>query len=181
MCSSDLAVGSRLTQGGLGIVLIGETTGWLGQSLYLREACGREEGAPPPVDLAAERRNGDFVRDQIGQHRVSACHDLSDGGLLVALAEMCVAGGTGLDVAQPAGSTVPSHAFFYGEDQARYLIATGSADEVLADAAKAGVPAALLGYSGGPSLIVKGLVSLKLSDIKAAHEAWLPGYMSATE
>ena len=186
MCSSDLndiskAVGSRLTQGGLGIVLLGATTGWLGQSLYLREACGREEGAPPPVDLAVERRNGDFVRDQIDQRRVSACHDLSDGGLLVALAEMCVAGGTGLDVAQPAGSMVPSHAFFYGEDQARYLIATGSADEVLADAAKAGVPAALLGYSGGPSLIVKGLVSLKLSDIKAAHEAWLPGYMSATE
>ena len=175
------AVGSRLTQGGLGIVLLGATTGWLGQSLYLREACGREEGAPPPVDLAVERRNGDFVRDQIDRRRVSACHDLSDGGLLVALAEMCIAGGTGVDVAQPAGSTVPSHAFFYGEDQARYLIATGSADEVLADAAKAGVPAALLGYSGGPSLIVKGLVSLKLSDIKAAHEAWLPGYMSATE
>ena len=175
------AVGSRLTQGGLGIVLLGATTGWLGQSLYLREACGREEGAPPPVDLAVERRNGDFVRDQIDRRRVSACHDLSDGGLLVALAEMCIAGGTGVDVAQPAGSTVPSHAFFYGEDQARYLIATGSADEVLADAAKAGVPAALLGYSGGPSLIVKGLVSLELSDIKAAHEAWLPGYMSATE
>ena len=175
------AVGSRLTQGGLGIVLIGATTGWLGQSLYLREACGREEGAPPPVDLAVERRNGDFVRDQIDRRRVSACHDLSDGGLLVALAEMCIAGGTGVDVAQPAGSTVPSHAFFYGEDQARYLIATGSVDEVVADAAKAGVPAALLGYSGGPSLIVKGLVSLELSDIKAAHEAWLPGYMSATE
>ncbi len=180
------AVGSRLTLSGLGIVLIGETTGWLGQSLYLREAPGlevpgREEGAPPPVDLAVERRNGDFVRDQIDLRRVSACHDLSDGGLLVALAEMCIAGGTGVDVAQPAGSTVPSHAFFYGEDQARYLIATGSADEVLAEAAKAGVPAALLGYSGGPSLIVKGLVSLKLSDIKAAHEAWLPGYMSATE
>ncbi len=175
------AVGSRLTQAGLGIVLIGETRGWLGQSLYLREACGREEGAPPPVDLAVERRNGDFVRDQIDRRRVSACHDLSDGGLLVALAEMCIAGGTGVDVAQPAGIAVPSHAFFYGEDQARYLIASGSADEILADAAKAGVPAVLLGYSGGTSLTVKGLVSLTLSDIKAAHEAWLPGYMNATE
>ena len=175
------AVGSRLTQAGLGIVLIGETRGWLGQSLYLREACGREEGAPPPVDLAVERRNGDFVRDQIDRRRVSACHDLSDGGLLVALAEMCIAGGTGVDVAQPAGIAVPSHAFFYGEDQARYLIASGSPDEILADAAKAGVPAVLLGYSGGPSLTVKGLVSLTLSDIKAAHEAWLPGYMNATE
>jgi phosphoribosylformylglycinamidine synthase subunit PurL len=175
------AVGSRLTQGGLAIVLVGETRGWLGQSLYLREVCGREEGAPPPVDLAAERRIGDFVRGQINSRRVSACHDLSDGGLLVALAEMCLAGGTGLEVAQPAGNNVPSHAFFYGEDQARYLIATGSADEVLADAQAAGVPAVVIGHSGGSSLVVKGLLSLRLSDIKAAHEGWLPGYMNAAE
>jgi phosphoribosylformylglycinamidine synthase len=175
------AVGSRLSQAGLGIVLIGETKGWLGQSLYLREACGREEGAPPPVDLAVERRNGDFVRDQIDRRRVAACHDLSDGGLLVALAEMCIAGGTGLDAALPAGTGIPSHAFLYGEDQARYLVATGSPDDVLADARKAGVPAVLLGYSGGAVLVVEGLLSLKLSDIKAAHEAWLPAYMNATE
>jgi phosphoribosylformylglycinamidine synthase len=175
------AVGSRLSQGGLGVVLIGETKGWLGQSLYLREACGREEGAPPPVDLAVERRNGDFVREQIDQRRVAACHDLSDGGLLVALAEMCIAGGTGLEAALPPGTGVPSHAFLYGEDQARYLIATGSPDDVLADAEKAGVPAALLGYSGGAALVVKGLVSLELSDIKTAHEAWLPAYMNATD
>jgi phosphoribosylformylglycinamidine synthase len=175
------AVGSRLTQAGQCIVLVGDTKGWLGQSLYLREACGREEGAPPPVDLAVERRNGDFVRSQINAKRVAACHDLSDGGLLVSLAEMCIAGGTGVEVSQPAGNAIPSHAFFYGEDQARYLIATGSADEVLADAEKAGVPAIVIGHSGGTSLIVKDLVSLKLDDIKAAHEAWLPSYMNATE
>jgi phosphoribosylformylglycinamidine synthase II len=175
------AVGSRLTQGGLCIVLVGETAGWLGQSLYLRENCGREEGAPPPVDLAVERRTGDFVRAQINARRVAACHDLSDGGLLVGLAEMCLAGGTGVEVAQPAGNGVPSHAFFYGEDQARYLIATGSADEVLVDAQKAGVPAAVIGHSGGALLVVKGLLSLKLADIKAAHEGWLPAYMNAAE
>src|SRR6185369_17334764 len=118
------AVGSRLTQAGLGIVLVGETAGWLGQSLYLREACGREDGAPPPVDLAVERRNGDFVRGQIDLRRVDACHDLSDGGLLVALAEMCIAGGTGIEVALPTGTAVASHAFLYGEDQARYIIAS---------------------------------------------------------
>jgi len=133
------------------------------------------------VDLAVERRNGDFVRDQIDQRRVAACHDLSDGGLLVALAEMCIAGGTGLEAALLPGTGVPSHAFLYGEDQARYLIATGSPDDVLADAQKAGVPAVLLGYSGGSALTVRGLVSLELSDIKAAHEAWLPAYMNATE
>ncbi len=175
------AVGSRLTQAGLGIVLIGETKGWLGQSLYLREACGREEGAPPPVDLAVERRNGDFVRDQINGRRVAACHDLSDGGLLVALAEMCIAGGTGAEVAIPAGNAVASHAFLYGEDQARYLVASSAPKDLIGAAEKAGVRAVLLGYSGGTALVVKDLVSLKLSDIKAGHEAWLPAYMNATD
>ncbi len=175
------AVGSRLTQGGWGIVLIGDTTGWLGQSLYLREACGREEGAPPPVDLATERRNGDFVRSQIDQRRIAACHDLSDGGLLVALAEMCISGGMGAEIALPEGSSVASHAFLYGEDQARYLVASNAPKDLVADAGRAGVPAILLGYSGGVSLIVRGLLSLAISDIKAAHEAWLPAYMNATD
>ncbi|MBN9487802.1 MAG: phosphoribosylformylglycinamidine synthase subunit PurL [Alphaproteobacteria bacterium] len=174
------AVGSRLTQAGLAVILVGETQGWLGQSLYLREACGREDGAPPPVDLAVERRNGDFVRSQIDASRLSACHDLSDGGLLVALAEMCIAGGTGAEIALPS-TDVPSHAFLYGEDQARYLVATGMPDDVLAAAKAAGVPAVLLGYSGGAALVVKGLVSLDLGDIKATHEAWLPTYMNTAE
>jgi phosphoribosylformylglycinamidine synthase len=174
-------VGSRLTQGGLAIILIGETRGWLGQSIYLRELHGREEGAPPPVDLAVERRNGDFVRSQIDARRVAACHDLSDGGLLVALAEMCTAGGTGATVRIPSGTAVRPHAFFYGEDQARYLIATGSGDDVLEAAQAAGVQAVQLGYSGGSSLVVDGLVSLALADIKAAHEDWLPTYMNAAE
>jgi len=175
------AVGSRLTQAGLAIVLVGETKGWLGQSLYLRELCGREEGAPPPVDLAVERRNGDFVRGQIAAGRVHACHDLSDGGLLAGLAEMCIAGGTGVTVKQPAGTAVPSHAFFYGEDQARYVIASGSGNDILEAARAAGVPAVLLGYSGGAALIVEGLVSLPLAEIRQAHEDWLPTYMNAAE
>jgi phosphoribosylformylglycinamidine synthase len=175
------SVGSRLTQAGLALILIGETRGWLGQSLYLRELFGREEGAPPPVDLAAERRNGNFVRRQIWFGKVDACHDLSDGGLLVALTEMCLAGGTGATVRQPAGTDVPSHAFFYGEDQARYLIATGAGNDVLEAAEKAGVPAVLLGYSGSDSLTVDGLVSLPLAEIRQAHEGWLPTYMNAVE
>ena len=83
------------------IVLLGETKGWVGQSLYLREVCGREEGAPPPVDLIAERRAGDFVRGLIDDKFVTAVHDLSDGGLLVAVAEMALASGIGAKVYGP--------------------------------------------------------------------------------
>src|SRR5262249_21938831 len=108
---------------GEAILLIGETRGHLGSSLYLREIARSEEGAPPPVDLAAERRNGDTVRAAILAGEATACHDLSDGGLLVALAEMAIAGGVGATVSAPAGIS-HEHAFWFGEDQARYLVTT---------------------------------------------------------
>ena len=172
------SVGLRLTKSGLALVLIGETKGWLGQSIYLRELEGREEGAPPPVDLAVERRNGDFVRGEIVARRIAACHDLSDGGLLVALAEMCVAGGTGATIRLPAGGPAP-HAFLYGEDQGRYLVATDDGGALVAAAEKAGVPAVQLGYSGGPEIAVEGLLALPIAELRAAHEAWLPTYMNS--
>ena len=77
------------------LILVGETKGHLGQSLYLREIHGREDGAPPPVDLAAERRNGDFVRAADPGRPGQRLPRRSDGGLLVALAEMAMAGGIG--------------------------------------------------------------------------------------
>src|ERR1700710_2035792 len=101
--------------GGEAILLIGDTQGWLGQSVYLRDVCGREEGAPPPVDLAAEKRNGDVVRGMIHAGTATAVHDVSDGGLLIALAEMAIAGGVGATLETDAGP-VP-HAFWFGEDQ----------------------------------------------------------------
>ncbi len=90
---------------GEAILVIGETQGWLGQSIYLRDICGREEGAPPPVDLAAERRHGDFVRELIRDGLVTAVHDVSDGGLLVALAEMAMASGIGAVLEAPPGTS----------------------------------------------------------------------------
>src|SRR5213079_2693892 len=106
---------------GEAILLIGETRGWLGQSVYLRDICGREEGAPPPVDLAAEKRNGCVVRGMIHAGTATAVHDLSDGGLLIALAEMAIAGGLGAELLAAAASIVP-HAYWFGEDQARYIV-----------------------------------------------------------
>ena len=100
--------------------MIGKTAGWLGQSLYLRDICGREDGAPPPVDLAAERRNGDFVRGLIESRAVTAVHDVSDGGLAVALAEMAMAGGIGASI--EASPPLPELGFLFGEDQARYIV-----------------------------------------------------------
>jgi phosphoribosylformylglycinamidine synthase II len=172
------SVGLAFRQQGQAVILIGETRGHLGASLYLREIERREDGAPPPVDLAAERRNGDFVRAQIQAGQVGACHDIGDGGLLVALAEMAMAGGIGAEIAPPAGQA-PLHGFLFGEDQARYVLTTADPDALLAAAAAAGVPATRLGTTGGAALTVQGAGAISTGELRQVNEAWLPAYMAA--
>jgi phosphoribosylformylglycinamidine synthase len=163
------------------IVLIGDTAGHLGRSAYLRDLLGRDEGAPPPVDLAAERRNGDFVRGLIEGGTIVTCHDVADGGLLVAVAEMALASGIGAEIAPPAALACPLHAWLFGEDQGRYLVATGHPDDVLAQAKAAGVPAFVLGRTGGAALTVAGSGTISLTELRNAHEGWLPAYMAAPD
>jgi phosphoribosylformylglycinamidine synthase subunit PurL len=159
------------------ILLVGETTGWLGQSLYLREVCEREEGAPPPVDLAAERRNGDFVRALIMEGVATAVHDIADGGLLVALAEMAMASGIGAELDRPP---LAAHAFWFGEDQARYLVTAkaSAAEKLMARALSAGVPIRQLGFTGGDALTVQDERPILVSDLRERFEGWLPAYMA---
>jgi len=163
---------------GESILLIGETRGWLGQSVYLRDICGREEGAPPPVDLAAERRHGEFVRTLIRDGLVTAAHDLSDGGLLVALAEMAMASRIGAVLEAPPGA--PAHAFWFGEDQARYVVTAKDAEIVAQRAKAAGVPLLRLGATGGRVLAVAGERPLPIGDLLSRFEDWLPAYMAAS-
>ena len=159
-------------QPGLHLVLIGDTRGHLGQSLWLREIAGQEAGPPPPVDLVAERRNGDFVRGRILAGAVAACHDVSDGGLLIAVAEMALAGGTGAALAPEH-----DHAFWFGEDQARYVLAVNDPAPLIEAAAAAGVPACLLGSSGGHDLTLPGAAPISLEMIREAHERFFPDWM----
>ena len=166
-------------ESGHSLVIIGETRGHLGQSLYLAQCLGRAEGPPPPVDLAAERRHGHFVRAEIAAGRLRSCHDLSDGGFLVGVAEMCLAGRTGAKVRLPA-TEIPAMAAF-GEDQGRYLAALDQAEVAgfLARAEAAEVPAAEIGKFGGGDLTLEGFFSISLDAIRTAHEGWFPGYMAA--
>ncbi|NNM57558.1 phosphoribosylformylglycinamidine synthase subunit PurL [Acidocella sp.] len=160
---------------GQDLVLIGATYGELGRSLYLREICGLETGAPPVVDLAAERANGDFVREQILQGNVAACHDLSDGGLLVAVTEMALAGNTGADLTQ--ADTTP--AFCFGEDQARYILAAEDAEPLLTAAFAAGIPAQKIGHTTiDECLTLPGGVAISLSILREANEGFFPAWFA---
>ncbi len=165
------AVGIALAPGA-SLVLIGAPGSHLGQSLWLREVAGREAGPPPPVDLGAERRHGDFVRGQILGGAAQACHDVSDGGLLVAVAEMALAGGTGA-----ALTAEGDHGFWFGEDQARYVLAVADAAAVLDAARVAGVPARQIGVAGGADLTLPGPAPISLQLLREAHERFFPAWI----
>ena len=168
------------------IILIGETTGWLGSSSWLAEIAGREEGAPPPVDLAMEKLIGELVHGLIKDGLVTAVHDLSDGGLAVGLAEMALAGGIGATIAaMPFG--LPAHAELFGEDQARYVATVGSKDALdeisrrvsaIVSTGEALVLMTVLGKTGGKTLTLPGESPISLDELEQAHENWLPAYMA---
>jgi len=161
------------------LILLGETRGALGQSLYQQHATGAFDGAPPPVDLDAEQRAGDLVRRLIHHGVTRTAHDVSDGGVLVAAAEMALAGERG--VALDAGETdLPAHAFWFGEDQARYLVAASqdAAATFRMEAEKAGVPLRVIGRIGGDALSLPGETSIALRDLARSHESWFPSYLT---
>jgi phosphoribosylformylglycinamidine (FGAM) synthase-like enzyme len=225
--------GGSFVRAGEDIILIGETKGHLGCSLYLTLSSSAsdseagdlmqldeipasanglarmtEYGPPPPVDLNAEKKNGDFVRGLIAGGSVSACHDVSDGGLLVALAEMTYAndigavltpsrsasphdlpptGGGRSNSTSPRGGEVAERseagggvAFWFGEDQGRYILAvdTAKTKEILAQAAKAGVAAVQIGKTQASTLEVSGQFKIAVSELRAANEKWLPEFMA---
>ncbi len=147
------------------IWLVGGTEGalgsHLGQSIWLREIAGREAGDAPKVDLAAERATADLVRGLIADGKVNAVHDISDGGLLVTIAEMALAGGMGAEL-----TVALSTAAAFGEDQGRYVV-TAAPDVEIAGAIR-------IGTTGGA--MVAGVA---LSDLRNAHEGFFPNLMDA--
>lgn len=162
------------------LVLVGETHGALGQSLWLREICHREDGAPPRIDLVAERRNGDFVRKQIAEGIVLACHDVSDGGVLVAVAEMVMAGGVGCHLA-PNPRALPPHAYWFGEDQARYVVAVRDAAAFIENAEASCVFARRLGEIGGKTLHMAYGTEIGIEELLRLHHAFFPAFMEQNE
>ena len=153
--------------------------GHIGQSIYLREIHGKEIGNPPQVNLVAEKKNGDFVRDLINAGTVPCCHDVADGGLLVALAEICMASNCGIALEQ-ADNT---HAYWFGEDQGRYIITIRAHqynEKAMFDAAKAaGVELEFLGFMGSQDLKLDDKPIISVSALRKAHEGTLPALMES--
>lgn len=166
------------------ILLISGSKAWgdhMGQSSYLRDVLGREEGAPPPVDLIQEKKAGDLVRSLIQNGTATAVHDLSDGGLALALAEMAMNSGIGATIDSPDGNAlIPT---FFGEDQGRYLMTVPEEDDILsalrANAENLGLFAQCIGTTGGKELKLAGSRAISIDELRAEHEGWFPSFMQA--
>ncbi len=166
---------SRFKQAGDLIILIGGHGREMGQSIYLREVLGREEGAPPPVDLATERKNGDFVRALINERAVTAVHDISDGGLAIAVIEMALPTSFG------AKLEALDHIALFAEDQARYVLSASPACAMalLAAAHKQGVEASVIGeVTADPRLNLGVNGHIDMAKLRHAHEDWFPDFMN---
>ena len=161
------------------LIVIGREDGWLGQSIYQLVFTDKNEGAPPPVDLADEIKASRLVRALIREGRVSAVHDCADGGLLVAIAEMALSGGMGVELF-PYDGKLPAHAIWFGEDQGRYVlsVAPDRAEEILERARLLALPARIVGKVGGDAIALKGEAWLPLDELRDAHEGFLPGLMA---
>jgi phosphoribosylformylglycinamidine synthase len=171
----DVVTGFSTMAEGDALILIGETHGELGASIYLREVLGREDGAPPPVDLALERKTGDFVRAEIEAGRLTCVHDLSDGGLVGAAADLALASDCG--VVLDATSAAHAHVLLFAEDQARYLVAAPNPDEVLAAAREAGLHASVVGHAKGDAFASADLFSIPMAHLREMHESWMPAWI----
>jgi phosphoribosylformylglycinamidine synthase subunit PurL len=161
---------------------VGYPVGHLGQSLWLREVRGRTDGPSPAVNLNAERSAGEAIRELICDGWITAVHDVSDGGLAVALAEMALAGGIGADVRveQHSGSTA---GMLFGEDQAVYVITSARGPtELIGRLNEHEVVGEQIGTTGGETLTIgdyNSSASIPLADLRAAHEGFFPKLMGS--
>ena len=151
--------------------------GWLGNSVFAKIVAGREGGAPPPVDLDAEKAHGQFVREQIAFGQIKAAHDISDGGLLVALTEMALSGNLGADINIPKSDTLLAWAF--GEDQARYLVQVEDAVKFQTLLDEHNFKGHQIGTTKDSQILTVGPnVTISLEEIRRCYENRLPEMMA---
>jgi phosphoribosylformylglycinamidine synthase II len=171
--------------GGEDILLIGESSNDFGQSLWLEVCHGRRDGPPPPVNLAAERHAGEYVRRLIAEGQVTAAHDVSDGGLAIAIAEMALAGAVGADIYHDElPHEIP--AWLFAESQSRYVVTLRAGTDLAMFREEAELEFEWIGKTGGNSLklghlggAIMASFDIPLADLRAAHEGFFPNLMGA--
>ena len=163
------------------IFVVGKTSGHLHQSEFLREVVGINDGPPPAVNLFNEKNNGLIIQNLIEKKLLSSVHDISSGGMLVALAEMCVSGNIGVKIKMPK-TNLSTHEYFFGEDQSRYLIEVNekNKNQVCKNLEKNSIFYEMLGKTQSNSLDLQNEFSIKISDLNNLYSFWFKNYFSVS-
>ncbi|MDB2498861.1 phosphoribosylformylglycinamidine synthase subunit PurL [Alphaproteobacteria bacterium] len=177
----DDAVGNCFVAADQDIFVIGQSDkaddGWLGASIYQQHHGDNGIYAPPPLDLVAEQKTGSFVRQQILGGGISAAHDIADGGLAVAIAEMAMRSGFGAEIAVPKTGNL--HGWAYGEDQARFVVTTADSQALIAAAKEAGIEITKLGMVSDQGELKFGdNDTISIADLNAVFEGCIPALMA---
>jgi len=177
----DDAVGNCFVAAEQDIFVIGQgdktNDGWLGVSIYQQHHGDDGIYAPPPLDLVAEKKTGSFVRQQILGGSISAAHDIADGGLVVAIAEMAMRSGFGADIAVPKTGNL--HGWAFGEDQARFVVTTADSQALTAAANEAGIEITKLGMVSDQGELKFGdSDTISIIDLNAEFEGCIPALMA---
>ena len=168
-------VGLAYANAGIPLVRLGPPPrpGDLGQSAYLRDVLNDTSGDCPRLDLKLEKRSGDLVRRAINAGWVEACHDVAEGGLLVAVSEMALASHMGADISR-LNASVPA---YFGEPCATYILAVPEPALILAEVSHQGLKAEIIGVTGGDAVRLSDHQSISLDELSGLHEGFLPAYM----
>ena len=159
------------------ILVIGKTLGHLDQSEFFREVVGVKDGSPPAVNLFNEKNNGLLVQALISKKLLNSVHDISSGGILIALVEMCISGDIGAKIKIPNNKLIP-HEYLFGEDQSRYLIEVNekNKNEVYKTLEKNSIFYEMLGKTQKDSLVLDKEFNIKLNDLNKLNSSWFRNY-----
>ena len=177
----DDAVGNCFVAADQDIFVIGQSDkaddGWLGASIYQQHHGDDGIYAPPPLDLVAEQKTSSFVRQQILGGGINAAHDIADGGLAVAIAEMAMRSGFGAEIAVPKTGNL--HGWAFGEDQARFVVTTADSQALIAAAKEAGIDITKLGMVSDQGELKFGdNDTISIADLNAVFEGCIPALMA---
>ena len=177
----DDAVGNCFVAADQDIFVIGQSDkaddGWLGASIYQQHHGDDGIYAPPPLDLVAEQKTSSFVRQQILGGGINAAHDIADGGLAVAIAEMAMRSGFGAEIAVPKTGNL--HGWAFGEDQARFVVTTADSQALIAAVKEAGIEITKLGMVSDQGELKFGdNDTISIADLNAVFEGCIPALMA---
>ena len=159
------------------ILVIGKTLGHLYQSEFFREVVGIKDGPPPEINLFNEKNNGLIIQKIISKKLANSVHDISSGGILVSLSEMCISGNIGAKIKIPL-ENIDANKYLFGEDQSRYLIEISRKNkgEVCGILEKNNIYYEIIGKTQEKNLDLNREFSIKIEDLNKLNSSWFKNY-----